>query len=62
MTRASRNTWSISSVLGNSAEFVVERNCNLGFEEFLLLLSGRHTLKVYQNSLTLTSYAIWAAG
>jgi hypothetical protein len=37
-------------------KFVVECNGNLGFEEPLLLLSGRHTLKLYQNSLTLSSY------
>jgi hypothetical protein len=27
----------------NSGEFVAESDCYFGFEEFLLLLSGRHT-------------------
>jgi hypothetical protein len=34
----------------------VERNGYFCFKEFFLLLSGRHTLKVYQNSLSLSSF------
>ena len=43
-------------LLGNPAEFVVEGNRYFGFQKFLLLLSGCHILKVYQNLLTLSRY------
>jgi hypothetical protein len=41
----------------DAAKLVPEGDCYFCFEEFFLLLCGRHTLQAYQNSLNLSRSA-----